>query len=165
MKKMIALAALLVSTSAYALSEASSWSEVKSAVKNNVYLTLEGGTVFAGQLVSAFNVCVEGSNFVSTKKYPIYKTKYVGKARDNDGDNDGYTSVVVGYKTLTYPMAYSSYDTVCANNGKRCRKVSKTVYQDDVVTFSVKKSKNTFGKDNVKAKTLFTKTYTIPACN
>lgn len=167
MKKFIALAAALLSVSSFALSEADSWDTIKSEVKNNWKLQLSGYAVFVGQVVHAFDVCVDGDEFKTTKQYPVYETKYVGKTRDNDGDNDGWTSVVVGYRTLSFPITYTTKERVCNNRDKNCKYVSKVVEQETVKKMTVKKFVRSVGRNNDRDvyKTLFTKEYEIPACN
>ena len=166
MKKIIALAAALLSVSTFAINEKSSWEEIKAAEKADVNLSMNYGPVFVGQPVSAFDVCIDGDIFVTTRKFPIYKTVRVPRSRDNDGDRDGYTSVKVGEKLLSYPITYTSYKEVCNGRDKNCKRVAYTVHQDLEKDFTVSKVVRRGGHDRDDVtKALFTKTYVIPACN
>lgn len=165
MKKLIAVAALLVSASSFAISEASSWEEIRAEVKADHKLTMTRGATFVGQIVSAFDVCIDGENFKTTREFPFYEIRRVSRSQDNDGDNDGYTSVLAGYRTLVFPINYETTRRVCNNRDKNCRNVSVMVEQELVKEITVKKFVKTVGRDKRDVyKTLFTKEYFIPTC-
>ncbi len=166
MKKIIALAAALLSVSTFALSANDSWDTIKSEVSADWDLSFAGTTVFVGRPVSAFDVCLDGDQFVTTREFPIYEIVKVGKSHP-EADEDGYASVIVGYEILSFPTTYTSYKEVCRNDDKNCKRVPYTVNQDLTKNVSVKEvvRRNVGSNDRTIEKTLFKKEYVIPACN
>jgi hypothetical protein len=167
MKNLIALAALLISTTSFAISESDSWSEIRAAVKADHKLSVSGDYAFVGQILSAFDVCTDGENFTSTKKLPVYKRQWVGRSRDNnDSERDGYTNVIVDYKFKSYPLETTQLKRECNNHGKQCTYVEVPFVQSIDKMITVKKFIKTVGSQDRKVyKTLFKKLYTVPACN
>ncbi|WP_044557432.1 hypothetical protein [Halobacteriovorax marinus] len=171
MKKIIAATLALISVNSFALSSTDSWETIRSTVSASDKYTLSNLTVFVGKPTTVFDVCVDGDKFVALKESPVYERQYVGRGRDhNDGDNDGWADVIVGYKKFSYPLTYTSYREVCANNGKRCRRVPYTVNQKIENTLTVNKLIATYGSsrrgtERKVYKKAFTKSFTVPACN
>lgn len=169
MKNLFIVLAAVLSTSVFAISESSSWSEIQAELKANHNLKASGLTVFVGRPVDAFSVCNDGDNFVTLRKFPIYKNVRVSRSQDNDGDRDGYTNVKVGEEFLAFPITYTSYKEVCNGHGKNCKRVAYTVNQETTKEITISKlvgrtggSRN--GNDREVYKTLFTKSFEIPAC-
>ena len=167
MKNLIALAAILISSTSFAVSESDSRSEIKAAVKADHKLSIDGATSFVGLSVSTFNVCTDGENLNTTKEYPIYKRVRVSRSQDNnDSERDGYATVIVGYEIKSYPIESTQMTQQCANNGSRCSFVEVPFTQDLEKMVTVKKFVRTQGSEDREIyKTLFKKLYTIPACN
>jgi hypothetical protein len=167
MKKLIALAAILLTSTSFALSEADSWSEIRAAVKANHKLSISGDYAFVGQIVSAFDVCTDGESFTTTKKLPVYKRQWVGRSRDNnDSERDGYANVIVGYEYKSYPLNTTQRQRQCDNHDRRCTYVDVPFNQSTEKMISVKKHVRTVGSQDRKVyKTLFKKLYVVPACN
>ncbi len=166
MKKIIALAAALLSVSSFALDASDSWSTIKAEVAADYDLSFTGTTVFVGRPVSAFDVCLDGDQFVTTREFPIYEIVFVGR-NHSEADEDGYASVIVGYEILSFPTTYTSYKEVCKNDDKNCKRVAYTVNQDLVKNVSVKEvvRRNVGKNDRTIERTLFKKSFEIPACN
>jgi hypothetical protein len=168
MKNLITMAALLLaSSSAFAVSESDSWEEIKAEVKADRKLSMSYGATFLGQNMSIFDVCVDGENFVSTKKVAIKEWVRIPRNRDtNDNERDGYTQVIVGYDYLTYPMNTMTTRRECNNRDRNCRDLEVEFNQSPTKMITVKKYLKTVGSnDRDVFKTLFTKSYTAPACN
>lgn len=167
MKKLIALAAVVLASSTFALSESDSWSDIRAEVKSNYKLKITGDYAFVGSVVSIFDVCVDGENFTTTRKMPVYKYVRVPRHMDNmDGERDGWTSKIVGYDYRTYPLSTTHRERVCENDDKRCTYVDKPFVQKTEKMVSVEKHVRTVGSDDREIyKTLFKKLYVVPACN
>lgn len=169
MKNLFIVLTAVLTTSVFAISESSTWSEIQAELKSNHDLKASGLTVFVGRPVDAFSVCNDGENFVTLRKFPIYKNVKVPRSQDNDGDKDGYTNVKVGEEILTFPVSYTSYKEVCRAHDKNCKRVAYTVDQETTKEITISKfvrragsSRN--GSDREVYKTLFTKSFEIPAC-
>ena len=164
MKSFIAIAAAILSVSVFAIDSSDSWSSIREEVKASHNLKINSGyAVFVGRITTAFNVCIDGENFKTTKPFPIYERVRLPGGRDNDR----YKDVVVGYEYLTFPITREVTRKVCyGRNDNRCKTVTKIEVQDTVKDISVAKRVRRGGRDrDDKWKTLFTKTYVIPACN
>lgn len=166
MKKIIALAAALLSVSSFALSANDSWDTIREEISSSEDLHISSGySVFMGSaIVTAFDVCVEGENFNTVKPYPVYEI-----VRGLGGKNsDNFKKVLVGYETLSFPIVRDVTKKVCVGQGEvLCKTVVETQTQPIVRDITV--SKNTRfrnGRDhNVRVIELFSKSYEIPACN
>ncbi|MGI4993667.1 hypothetical protein ACRXCV_13600 [Halobacteriovorax sp. GFR7] len=164
MKKIIALAAALLSVSSFALSANDSWDTIRAEVKANYKLEISSGySVFVGRIVSAFDVCVEGENFVTLSQYPIYERKWIGGSRDGDR----YEDIVVGYETLTFPISREVTRKICfGKKENNCKTVTKMETQPVVRDITVSEVTRRGGRDHDdKVEVLFTKSFEIPACN
>ncbi|EPZ52425.1 hypothetical protein M902_2216 [Bacteriovorax sp. BAL6_X] len=115
-----------------------SWQRILDVTKRNFDVKLEGTTVFVSRPVSIFETCLNGDEIQTTRKFPIYKTRYVGKSHYG-ADKDGFKTEIVGSKYLTYPINYTTRQKVCNNNGKRCREVKKEVSTETIKNVKVKK--------------------------
>ncbi|MFT6631625.1 MAG: hypothetical protein ACJAS4_001576 [Bacteriovoracaceae bacterium] len=167
MKNLLMAVIAFASLSTFAANEYQSWDEIKSEVNSNMKLSFDGAGVFAGRTISRFDVCVEGENLKTTKPYAKYERVYVGRNHDSDSNRDGYMTVQTGTEIIVYPLTWTNKYRKCANNGKRCRFVSEEVTTELVKDISVKKLIKKYNKNPRKNvyKTLFTKSYEIPACN
>lgn len=167
MKTLITMAALLLTSSAFAISESDSWSDIKAEVKANHKLSMSYGATFVGQNISIFDVCVDGENFLTTRKFPVYKFVRVPRHMDsNDGDRDGWASQIVGYKFLTYPINSMTTERRCNNHDRNCRTFEVEFNQQTEKMITVKKFiKNVGSEDRAVYKTLFKKLYVAPVCN
>ncbi|WP_372654731.1 hypothetical protein [Halobacteriovorax sp.] len=144
------------------------WDVVREVVAKKDKFTLSGDRVFLGTLVSAFKVCIEGDDFRSIEKHPVYKAEYVGVSRDyNDGRRDGWQDVLVGHEYKRYPIVYTKYEEKCSNSGKRCRKVEKVVKQDSLKNITVKEHVRTLGRSNPRKiyEEVTSESYEISECN
>lgn len=170
MKKLMTLVIALLSVATFAtdINENSTWEEIRAELKTDWDLSLSGYVSFLGRPVSSLDVCIEGENFKTTRKFPIYKFVRVPRHMDTDGDRDGRMWKKVGEKILTYPIVYTTQERVCRNRNRdsNCRYVTKIVEQDTVKNISIMKTVRRAGRDrdDVK-KVLFKKEYVIPACN
>lgn len=171
MKKIIALVAALASVSSFALSSNDSWETIQAAVSSSNKYTANNVGVFLGKPSTVFNVCVDGDMLVALEESAVRERQYVGRTRDiHDSENDGWATVITGYKKYSYPITYTSYKEECNNRGKRCRKVPYTVNQKTVRTITINKlvadyGQSRSGRDRKVYKKLFTKTFEVPACN
>lgn len=167
MKTLITMAALLLTTSVFAISESDSWSDIKAEVKANSKLSMSYGATFLGQNISIFDVCVDGEDFKTTRKFPIKKRVRVPRHRDNnDSERDGFAWVVVGHDYLSYPMNSMTTRRICEHDDRRCQYVEVEFNQSPTKMITVKKFMRRVGSnDRAVYKTLFTKSYTAPACN
>lgn len=170
MKNLIALAALLISSTTFAVSESDSWSDIQAEVKASNKLSITGDYAFVGQIVSIFDVCTDGESFITTKKLPVYKRVRVTRSRDNDGDNDGYTNMIVGYEYKSYPLNATQSKRECNNHGKQCTWVEVDFNQSTEKMISVKKHvrtqrSNSTSNETKIYKTLFKKAFSVPTCN
>lgn len=164
MKKLIALAAALLSVSSFALSANDTWDHIREEVKNDVNLVMSSGySVFMGTTrTTAFNVCVNGENFNTTKPFPIYK--YVRTNRG--GDNDNFKKVIVGYEILSFPISRVVTKEICyGKNDNRCKTYTEVETQSVVRDITISKLVRRGGDSDDKLVELFTKSYEIPACN
>lgn len=161
---MIALLTLVASFTTFAVSEVSSWTEIRNAVRSNADLKITGDYAFVGQIVSAFDVCTDGENFVTTKKFPFYRFE----RRNGSRNGDDYRRVLVGHRYLSYPLETVRYETRCSGSrDNRCRRVAVDFVQSTVKEISVEKLVRYAGRHNDRPvyKTVFKKTYEVPACN
>jgi len=165
MKNLIAMAALLFASSTLAISENDSWSDIKAEVKANHKLKITGDYAYVGQIVSIFDVCTDGENFTTTKKLPVYKMVRVSRHMDNDGERDGWTSKIVGYKFRSYPLNAIQTQRVCDAKDKNCKYVEVEFNQNTEKMVSVEKFVKTQGSERREVfTTLFSKLYVVPAC-
>ncbi len=163
MKKIIALAAALLSVSSFALSANDSWDTIKAEVKANPSLEISSGySVFVGRIVTAFDVCVDGDNFNTLSQYPIYERKWIGGSKESDR----YEDIVVGYEYLSFPISREVTRKVCRGKEDRnCKTVTSTETQQVVRDITVSKITRVAGRDRDDKKVeLFSKTFEIPAC-
>ncbi|POB15018.1 hypothetical protein C0Z22_01175 [Halobacteriovorax sp. DA5] len=143
-----------------------SWQKIIDVTKRNDDVKLEGTTVFVSRPVSAFETCINGDEIQTTRKFPIYKTKYVGK-NQMGADKDGFKTELVGSKYLTYPINYKTREKVCNNHGKRCREVMKDVSTETIKNVKVKKVvvyKPNSDRPREVEQDSFSKEYIIPYC-
>ena len=167
MKNLLIAVIAMASLSTFAADEYQSWAELKSEVSNNSKLSFEGAGVFVGKTISRFDVCVEGQNLKTVKPYPKYERVYVGRNHDSDSNRDGYMTIQTGTEIIEYPLTWTNSFRKCNNQGKKCRMVYTEVTTQLVKDISVKKLVRKFNRDSRKNvyKTLFKKSYEIPACN
>ncbi len=164
MKKIIALAAAILSVSTFAIDASDSWSTIREEVKASHNLVMSSGyTVFMGTTrTTAFNVCVNGENFNTTTEFPIYEYVRVGGGKD--GDN--FKKVIVGYEILSFPIVREVTKTICyGKNDNRCKTVTEIEEQSTVKDITISKIVRRGGDRDDKLVKLFTKSYVIPACN
>ena len=165
MKKLIALAAALLSVSSFALSADDTWDFINTEVKNSHNLVMSSGySVFMGTTrTTAFNVCVNGENFNTTKPFPVYE--YVRTNGGKDGDN--FKKVVVGYEVLSFPISREVTKTVCyGKRDNRCKTTTEVETQPVVRDITISKIVSRGGRDkDDRLVELFSKSYEIPACN
>lgn len=163
MKKIIALAAAILSVSAFAIDASDSWSSIREEVKASHNLTISSGySVFVGRIVTAFDVCVDGENFKTNREFPIYERVWQRGGRDNDR----YKDVIVGYEFLTFPITREVTKQICyGSKDNRCKTVTEVVTQETVKDITVSKIVRRGGDRDDKLVKLFTKTFVIPACN
>ena len=164
MKKIIALAAALLSVSSFALSANDSWDTIREEVNSSVNLAITSGySVFMGTTrTTAFNVCVNGENFNTTKPFPIYEYVRVGGGKD--GDN--FKKVVVGYEVLSFPITREVTKTICyGKRDNRCKTTTELETQPVVRDITVSKIVRRGGDNDDRMVELFSKSYEIPACN
>jgi hypothetical protein len=141
------------------------WSEIKEAVKLDRKLEITGDYAFVGRPVSIFDVCATGDSFHTTRKFPIYERKFVGKSRDRDNEKDGYMQVLKENKILTYPLHAIQRKRVCNHHGKQCTYVPVDFIQDTQKSLTIRKHVRTVGSNDRKVfKTLFKKNYSVPEC-
>lgn len=144
------------------------WGKIRDAVRGTKKYKISGDYAFVGQIVSLFDVCTDGQNFITTREYPYYETRYVGKSRDNnDTEKDGWASVVAGYRKLVYPLETKKWDTICNNHGKKCRRIQKDFIQETSKEIKVEKLIRYDGSERDKPvyKSLFKKDYHVPYCD
>ncbi|MFG1494250.1 hypothetical protein ACRXCV_13595 [Halobacteriovorax sp. GFR7] len=143
-----------------------SWQKILDVTKRNDDVKLEGRTVFVSRPVSVFETCVDGDQLKTTRKFPVYRTEYVGK-NQRGADKDGFKSVLIGNQFLKYPINYKTREKVCNNRGKRCREIDKEVTTETIKNVKVKKVviyKENSDRPREVEQDSFKKEYIIPYC-
>ena len=123
----------------------SDWKKLRAAIGKSFKHQIKGDSIFVGQRVSAFDVCIQGDSLKHLKKTPIYENRYVGKSLDKDHEKDGWTFVEVGKRNLVYPITYTRYQRECNNQGKRCRRVPVVETQELMKKIQVEEYVRTIG--------------------
>ncbi|AYF45331.1 hypothetical protein BALOs_2334 [Halobacteriovorax sp. BALOs_7] len=143
-----------------------SWDKILNAKKLSDDIKIEGTTVFVSRPVSAFDTCLDGDILRTTREFPKYERIKVGKTHYG-ADEDGYKYVKVGTEKLSFPITYTTWDRVCANNGKRCREVTKEVTTETIKKVKVKKVKvykSNSDRPREVIQDSFNKEFIIPYC-
>lgn len=143
-----------------------SWNKILNVTKLNNDVKLEGKTVFVSRPVSVFDTCIDGDQIRTTRTFPKYKKIKLGKTHIGT-DEDGYKDVKIGDEYLSYPLNYQTRDSICANNGKRCREVIRDVSTETMKSIKVKKVKtyeSNSGRTREVIQDSFKKEYLIPYC-
>jgi len=147
------------------ISPANNWNEIRSAVKSNPKYKISGDYAYVGQIVSIFDVCTDGKNFITKEELPVRRIVKVPRSRDNDGDRDGYASRVVDYKKRVYPLNAIQKLRECDHNDKNCKYVDKEFNQDTIKAVTVEKFLREEGSEKRKVyRKLFKKDYFVPNC-
>lgn len=148
--------------------ELGNWNIVTKLVSREPKYKISGDSVFLGRVTSAFKVCIDGDDFRSLEKRPVYEAQYVGIVEDyEDGVRDGWADRIVGHEYTRFPIVYTTYEQKCSNSGKRCRKVEKIVKQKTLKNITVKEHVRTLGRSSPRKiyDDVITEKYEISNCN
>jgi hypothetical protein len=147
------------------ISRSDNWSKILKTVRSKPELKTKGDYAYVGQIVSLFDVCTDGRNFITKNKLPVYQNVRVPKHKDNDGEKDGYTDIIVGHEHRTYPLNTTQTKKECNSRDKNCRYVEKDFIQETEKDITIYKHMGTQGsQDRDIYKKLFKKKYHVPNC-
>ncbi len=152
MKTLLLAATLIFSANSFAVTVNSSWSDINAAYNTDVkapQVAFKAGE--ATTFYSIFETCVSGDKVLTAEPKDVYTQVRHGK---NDVE-----LVVVGQEVLSHAKTYTS--TIPAgNHGQSTVEITVTIPTVNKIEVFEKSVKN--GQEGRK---LFTKTFTIPACN
>lgn len=153
MKNLLLVSSLVFSASAFAIDANSSWEAINASYKTDV----KAPQVFfaAGEATTAYSIfetCVDGDMIKTIEAKNVFEQVRHGK---NDVE-----LVVVGQEVLTHAKTYTKMINVGGSHNQKEIEITVTIPTvNKIEVYEKVQSKNQ------EARKLFTKTFTIPACN
>ncbi|MCP4915078.1 MAG: hypothetical protein GY909_18310 [Oligoflexia bacterium] len=141
-----------------------SWKELREVVRKDFDLSFSHHVVFVGRPMSSLDVCIEGDQFRSMKKYPKYELKRVSRSQDHDGDKDGYTKIQVGEEYLSFPINYKRNERVCRNRNRDSNCFYREVDVQQETMKEIKIIKRERSRNKSLEKVIHSKEFMIPYC-